>query len=51
LIQIKCEGGKSLNSAEAAVRRVEPFHFSPRCSGQETRLGDEVMAAFARPHS
>jgi ribonuclease Z len=31
---------------EAAVRRVEPFHFSPRYSGQEVRLLDEVMAAF-----
>jgi ribonuclease Z len=32
---------------EAAVRRVEPFHFSPRYSGQEARLLDEVMLAFA----
>ncbi len=32
---------------EAAVKRVEPFHFSPRYSGQETRLIDEVVAAFA----
>ncbi len=32
---------------EAAVRRVEPFHFSPRYSGQETRLVNEVMTAFA----
>jgi ribonuclease Z len=31
----------------AAVRRVEPFHFSPRYSGQEARLLNEVMAAFA----
>jgi len=31
---------------EARVRRVEPFHFSPRYSGQETRMIDEVMAAF-----
>jgi len=31
---------------EAAVRRVEPFHFSPRYSGQEARLLNEVMAAF-----
>ncbi len=31
---------------EAAVRRVEPFHFSPRYSGQEARLLYEVMAAF-----
>ena len=32
---------------EAAVRRIEPFHFSPRYSGEETRMLDEVMAAFA----
>jgi ribonuclease Z len=32
---------------EAGVRRIEPFHFSPRYSGQETRLLDEVMAAFS----
>ncbi len=32
---------------EAAVRRVEPFHFSPRYNGQEARLMNEVMAAFA----
>jgi len=31
----------------AAVRRVEPFHFSPRYSGQDARLLKEVMAAFA----
>jgi len=31
---------------EAAVRRVEPFHFSPRYSGQEARLLGEVMTAF-----
>jgi ribonuclease Z len=31
----------------AAVRRVEPFHLSPRYSGQEARLVNEVMAAFA----
>jgi len=32
---------------EAAARRVEPFHFSPRYSGRERRLLKEVMAAFA----
>jgi ribonuclease Z len=32
---------------QARVRRVEPFHFSPRYSGQEARLLDEVMTAFA----
>ena len=31
----------------ARVRRVEPFHFSPRYSGQATRMLDEVMMAFA----
>ncbi len=34
----------------AGVRRVEPFHFSPRYSGQEARMIKEVMAAFARMH-
>jgi ribonuclease Z len=32
---------------DAAVHRVEPFHFSARYNGQETRLLNEVMAAFA----
>jgi ribonuclease Z len=32
---------------EAAVRRVEPFHFSPRYQGDEARLMTEVQAAFA----
>ena len=32
---------------EAAVRRVEPFHFSPRYSGEESRLLNEVFLAFA----
>ena len=31
---------------EAGVRRVEPFHFSPRYSGEEARMLAEVMAAF-----
>jgi len=31
----------------AGVRRIEPFHFSARYTGQETRLLEEVMAAFA----
>ncbi len=31
---------------EAAVRCVEPFHFSPRYGGQEDRLVNEVMLAF-----
>jgi len=34
---------------EAAVRRVEPFHFSPRYSGEEARLLNEVSLAFAGP--
>jgi len=32
---------------EAGVRRVEPFHFSPRYAGKEERMLNEVMAAFA----
>lgn len=32
----------------ANVRRVEPFHFSPRYTGEEQRLLAEVMAAFRR---
>jgi ribonuclease BN (tRNA processing enzyme) len=28
------------------VRRVEPFHFSPRYAGQEATLANEVNAAF-----
>jgi len=31
----------------AAVRRLEPFHFSPRYAGQEALLFAEAMAAFA----
>jgi ribonuclease Z len=31
----------------AGVRRVEPFHFSPRYGGEEERMLNEVMAAFA----
>jgi ribonuclease Z len=31
----------------AGARRVEPFHFSPRYSGQDGRMMNEVMAAFA----
>jgi ribonuclease Z len=38
---------------EAGVRRVEPFHFSPRYEGKEARMVGEVMAGFgsgaARP--
>jgi len=32
---------------EAGVRRVEPFHFSPRYTGEEERMLGEVMTAFA----
>ncbi len=32
---------------EAAVRRVEPFHFSPRYAGDHARLIAEVSAAFS----
>jgi len=32
---------------EAGVRRVEPFHFSPRYAGREEPMLAEVMAAFA----
>jgi ribonuclease Z len=32
---------------QAGVRRVEPFHFSPRYAGQEERMLNEVNAAFA----
>ncbi|MGX1323081.1 ribonuclease Z [Bradyrhizobium sp. USDA 377] len=31
---------------EANVRRVEPFHFSPRYAGERERMLAEVMAAF-----
>jgi len=36
---------------EAGVRRIEPFHFSPRYRGDEARLMNEVMTAFAGPRS
>ena len=32
---------------EAGVRRVEPFHFSPRYAGEDARLIGEVLAAFS----
>lgn len=31
---------------ESGVRRIEPFHFSARYSGEEARMLDEVTAAF-----
>lgn len=34
---------------DAGVRRLEPFHFSPRYEGEEARLLREVEAAFGRP--
>jgi len=33
---------------EAGVRRVEPFHFSPRYAGQEARLLAEIATAAGR---
>lgn len=33
----------------AKVRRVEPFHFSPRYAGEEDRMIAEVMGAFQQP--
>jgi ribonuclease Z len=30
---------------EACVRRIEPFHFSPRYAGEDQRLLNEVIAA------
>ena len=32
---------------QAGVRRVEPFHFSPRYAGEDARMQNEVMTAFA----
>jgi ribonuclease Z len=32
---------------QAGVRRVEPFHFSPRYAGEDQRMENEVVAAFA----
>ena len=34
----------------AGVRRVEPFHFSPRYAGEDERMENEVVAAFAEHH-
>jgi ribonuclease Z len=36
---------------EANARRVEPFHFSPRYSGEQERMLAEVMAAFRGSHA
>ncbi len=36
---------------KAGVRRVEPFHFSPRYAGEEERMLNEVMAAFCSQSS
>jgi ribonuclease Z len=33
----------------ASVRRLEPFHFSPRYDGEEARMLAEAEAAFGRP--
>ena len=32
---------------QAGVRRIEPFHFSTRYTGEDDRMQNEVMAAFA----
>jgi ribonuclease Z len=34
-------------ACEAGVRRVEPFHFSPRYEGEEGKMIEEVMAVFS----
>jgi ribonuclease Z len=39
-------GAAGMIAREARVRRVEPFHFSPRYAGQDVRLLNEVNAAF-----
>jgi ribonuclease Z len=31
---------------QARVRRVEPFHFSPRYAGDDARMLEEVQRAF-----
>ncbi len=36
---------------DAHVRRVEPFHFSPRYAGEQVRMVAEVMAAFRGSHA
>jgi ribonuclease Z len=36
---------------EANVRRVEPFHFSPRYAGEQERMLAEVMATFRASHA
>lgn len=36
---------------EANVRRVEPFHFSPRYAGEQGRMLAEVTAAFRASHA
>ena len=38
------QAGRLAHSAE--VRRLEPFHFSPRYAGQKARLTREVLQAF-----
>ena len=40
-----CAAGEIARAAQ--VRKVEPFHFSPRYDGEEERMTGEVMAAFA----
>ena len=36
---------------EANVRRVEPFHFSPRYAREQERMLAEVMTAFRGSHA
>jgi len=43
-------GAAGAIAREARVRRVEPFHFSPRYAGQEAMLLNEVNAAFEGRH-
>ncbi|WP_407175852.1 MBL fold metallo-hydrolase [Bradyrhizobium sp. STM 3562] len=35
---------------QAKVRRIEPFHFSPRYAGEEEQMLNEVMTAFGGSH-
>jgi ribonuclease Z len=39
-------GAAGMIARAAGVRRVEPFHFSPRYAGQDVRMLNEVNAAF-----
>ena len=39
----------STHAGEAGVRRVEPFHLSPRYTGREAEWLAEIETAFGRP--